>query len=133
MSFTNSRDFSHKSSSKTKKIQCRVESCKKFIIEQGYKRHLSTVHPKEDSRDLRGYGVKPFPWRRQPVLGNADLELPSLVDVPPDEDGGGKEVTGKEDDDDDRTRVRDRSWDRDQSEDEEVRLEGRKEREILMR
>ena len=34
---------------------------------------------------------------------------------------------------DDRTRVRDRSWDRDKSEDKEVRLEGRNEQEILMR
>jgi hypothetical protein len=48
----------HTSSTKVKKIVCRVESCKRKMTEQSYREHLIRIHPEEDSNDRRPYGVK---------------------------------------------------------------------------
>ena len=47
----------YKSKSKIRKITCRVETCKLILNEQSYKDHLETVHPREDSKDRREYGM----------------------------------------------------------------------------
>lgn len=44
-----------KSTSKTKEVTCRVETCKDRIALQNYPRHLQRNHPEEDSTDLRVY------------------------------------------------------------------------------
>lgn len=44
----------YKSSGKSKKVTCRVTSCKQVVQEQNYSVHLNRNHPEEDSRDLRG-------------------------------------------------------------------------------
>ena len=137
---SNKREFTHKSSSKQKKVQCRVESCKQPIIEQGYTRHLKTYHPQEDFKDLRSYGVKAFAWGKNTALNDADLS-PELVTQPEGvvggnqvEEGGDDSDDGVENDDDDdtRARFRERSWDR-CSEEEGHRRELRRELELELR
>ena len=100
-----SRTFTHKSSSKVKKVQCRVDSCKQFIVEQGYSRHLKTAHKKENYKDLRSYGEKQFSWGKKTALNDADLP-PELVTQPKEvvvgnevEEGG--DGTDEDDDNDD--------------------------------
>ena len=54
---SNKREFTHKSSSEQRKVQCRVESdpVSNSLLST---RHLKTNHPPEDFKDLRSYGVK---------------------------------------------------------------------------
>ena len=85
---SNKRTFTHKSSSKQNKVQCRV--CKQFIIEQGYTRHLKTAHPGENFKDLRSYGEKKFSWGKN---------APNDADLPPEfvaQDEGEREVGGEQ-------------------------------------
>ena len=138
---SNKRQFTHKSSTKTTKIQCRVETCKQWIIEQGYTRHLRTVHPDEDFKDLRGYGVKKFSWGRQSgrVVAGLPLQVDNLPDVGDQvvDHQGSRDWDSDEDmnerNDTERTRFRERSWDRESSEEEGTQLDGRQEREKQMR
>ena len=133
-----SRTFTHKSSSKVKKVQCRVDSCKQFIVEQGYSRHLKTAHKKENYKDLRSYGEKQFSWGKKTALNDADLP-PELVTQPKEvvvgnevEEGG--DGTDEDDDNDDTVRgFRERSWDRGSSEEAKDRRELRKERDLELR
>ena len=57
----------YKSKSKIWKITSRVETCKLILSEQSYKDHLKTVHPREDSKDRREYGM-PLTRRRKKLL-----------------------------------------------------------------
>jgi hypothetical protein len=46
----------HTSVSKTRKVICRVSSCKKSIVLQNYADHLRSAHPGEDFKDVRAFG-----------------------------------------------------------------------------
>ena len=41
---------------------CRVEECQEQVIRQNYARHISRLHPGENSRDLRPYGQPQLPF-----------------------------------------------------------------------
>ena len=45
-----------RSSNKEETVICRVEDCQEQVVRQNYARHLSRLHPQENSRDLRPYG-----------------------------------------------------------------------------
>ena len=69
-----------------KNIQFRVEVCKQQVRLQNYQRHLKLNHPDEDSRDLRGYGVRKFSWGKVSSPESRDLTLQEDEDVPDGDD-----------------------------------------------
>ena len=136
---SNKRKFTHISSSKSKKVRCRVETCQQNIIEQGYSRHLKTTHPKEDFNDLRSYGIKKFSWGRPSRLESAELS-PQVDQLDGDDaaylqqwENDADNVSDEEDNEETRDRFRERSCEGGSSEEEGNRLDGRKEQESQLR
>ena len=57
-----------------RKITCRVETCKLVMNGQSYKDHLETVHPSEDSKDRREYGMPKLSTFFKAVSANKKLK-----------------------------------------------------------
>ena len=65
---------------KTRKVQCRVETCKQEVASQNYERHLRRFHPSENPKNLRAYG------QREYMFGIAKALAPSNEDASEDKE-----------------------------------------------
>ena len=67
--------------SETRKVVCRVNSCKIQILAKNYRQHLADKHPNEDPTDLSPHGQRKilfFETEKQTLKRRAE-EVPSHV------------------------------------------------------